>query len=642
MKGRLLVRLLSLVVVLVTTFASFAPVLAAPSAASASSDPRYFAPTGFRIDNDQFWNYFQTRGGINNFGYPVSRTFQFMGKTVQFFQRRVLELNPDGSVGQLNLLDNSIMPYTAMNGANFPATNASLTKSAPATNAPNYATGIIAWIQQNAPNTFNGQPVNFDNTFNNTVTLSEAYPNGGGNANWLPDLDLEMWGVPLSAPAVDPNNHNFIYQRYQRGIMMYNAGCQCTQGVLLGDYLKSIITGNNLPGDLAAQAQNSPFYKQYNNSKPNGLNNPTALPNTNMTNAFEAEAPVVAATPATAAPATAPQASSGFHYGFQIQGYGVNQQQVMNDVTGAGFGWIKQQVQWATVEPNPGSFNFGTLDSLVNIAQASHVNVLFSVVDAPSWAAVPNGAFPKDPSQFASFMSTLATHFKGRVQAYEIWNEENFAREVGPGNINAGNYVELLKAAYPAIKAADPNAIVVSGAPTPTGVNDPNIAERDITYLQQMYQYQGGIVKNYFDVLGAHNEPYWNPPNQTVATATNTSYANDPSFFFRQVEDYHNLMVQMGDGNKPIWETEIGYDSNPEAPSGYSGWTVSPQQQATYLVQLFQYARANYPWLGAIFVWNLNFQQVVPQTDEKWGFGVLNPDGTPRPAYSALASMPKT
>jgi polysaccharide biosynthesis protein PslG len=157
-----------------------------------------------------------------------------------------------------------------------------------------------------------------------------------------------------------------------------------------------------------------------------------------------------------------------------------------------------------------------------------------------------------------------------------------------------------------------------------------------------MYQYQGGIVKQYFDVLGAHNEPYWNPPDQTVATATHTSYANDPSFFFRQVEDYHNLMVNSGDGNKQIWETEIGYDANTMAPAGYSGWTVSDQDQANLLVALFQYARAHYPWMGAIFVWNLNFQAVVPQTDEKWGFGVLNPDFTARPAYNALVGMAKT
>src|SRR5712692_9234880 len=189
----------------------------------------------------------------------------------------------------------------------------------------------------------------------------------------------------------------------------------------------------------------------------------------------------------------------------------------------------------------------------------------------------------------------MAAHVNAHDGAYEARNEENFAREVGAGNINAGNYVELLKAAYPAIKNQDPSAIVVSGAPTPTGVNDPNIAFRDITYLQQMYQYQGGVVKGFFDVLGAHNEPYWNPPDQTVATATNPSYANDPSFFFRQVEDYRNLMVSQGDGNKQIWETEIGYDANTMAPAGYSGWAVSDQQQATYLVQLFQFARSNYP-----------------------------------------------
>ncbi len=618
--------------------ANFAPALAAPAAASqdsvaAVSDPRFFPQTNFRIDNDKFWDYFQKRGGINNFGYPVSRTFTFMGKTVQFFQRRILEIEPDGNVGQMNLLDASLMPYTTINGATFPAASASMTVTAPAVGSPNYATNVVNWIKGHAPNSVGGMPTNFFNTFFNTVTLSVAFPNGGGGPGFIPLLDLEMWGLPTSAPAADPKNSNFVYQRFQRGVMHYDNATHTTQGLLLADYLKSIITGNNLPGDLAAEAQNSPFFKQYNSAKPNWVNNPATLPNTNLTNAFEIEAPSVS---------VAPASTSGFRYGFQAQLYGVNQQQILNLVTGAGFGWVKQQVRWADVEPNPGSFNWGALDSAANLANASGVKVLFSVVDAPPWAAVPNGNYPKNPQDFANFMSAMAAHFKGRVQAYEIWNEENFAREVGPGNINAGNYVQLLQAVYPGIKAADPSALVVSGAPTPTGVNDPNIAERDITYLQQMYQYQGGVVKNYFDVLGAHNEPYWNPPDQTVATATNHAYANDPSFFFRQVEDYHNLMAANGDGNKQIWETEIGYDANPQAPSGYSGWTVSDQQQATYLVQLFQYARSHYPWLGAIFVWNLNFQEVVPQTDEKWGFGVLNADLTPRPAYSALAAMPKS
>lgn len=611
---------------------NLAPAFAAPEAAA---DPQFFPQTNFRIDNAQFWDYFQKRGGVNTFGYPVSRTFTFLGSTVQIFQRRIVEINPDGSVGQLNLLDPSLMPYNAINYATFPQTDPNLGKAAPIVGSPNYATAVIAFIQANAPNSFAGFAVNFYSTFQNTVSLKTAYPDGSGNTGLLQGIELEMWGLPTSAPAADPHNSNFVFQRFQRGVMHYDNTTKTTQGLLLADYFKSIITGNNLPADLAASAAKSPYFKQYNNAAPNGLNNPNAMPNSNLSNAFEVQQPAAGTAPP-------PTGSTGFRYGFQAQYYGVNQQQVLGAVTGAGFGWTKQQVRWLDVEGNKGSFNWGALDSLVAAANASNVKLLFSVVTAPAWAAAPGGEYPKNPQDFADFMSAMASHFKGKVQAYEAWNEENFAREVGAGNINPGNYVELLKKAYPAIKAADPAAIVVSGAPTPTGVNDPNIAERDLTYLQQMYGYQNGVVKGYFDVLGAHNEPYWNPPDQTAATATNTSYANDPSFFFRQVEDYHNLMVQVGDGSKQIWETEIGYDANTAAPANYAGWTVSESQQATYLVQLFQYARANYPWLGAIFVWNLNFQVVVPQADEKWGFGILRFDYSARPAYSALASMPKT
>lgn len=622
-------RIISVVLLAVLLFANLGQ-------ASAASDPRFFSQTSYRIDNDSFWSYFQYRGGVNNFGYPVSRTFKFLGSTVQIFQRRILQLNADGSVGQLNLLDSAYMPYTSFNGATVPGSDPNLIKTAPTVGSPNYAAAILAWILKTAPDTFNGLPVNFGSTFQNAVPLNVAYPNGGGNAGLLEGIDLEMWGVPISAPSADPHNGNFVYQRFQRGIMHFDKSTGITQGLLLADYFKSILTGNNLPGDLATAAASSPFFKQYNNGASNGINNPSGLPNSNLSNAFELQQPSVQPGPA---PAPAPTGSSGFRYGFQAQYFYVpSVGQVLGAVTAAGFNWTKQQVQWLDVQPNQGGYNWGQLDSFVNQANSAGVKVLFSVVAAPPWASVPGTRYPKNPQDFASFMGAMASHFKGRVQAYEVWNEENFAREVGPGNINPGNYVELLKAAYPAIKAGDPGALVVSGAPTPTGVNDPNIAERDLTYLQQMYGYQGGIVKQYFDVLGAHNEPYANPPDQTVANHTNPSYANDSSFFFRQVEDYRNLMVQVGDGSKQIWETEIGYDANPLAPAGYNGWVVSEQQQATYLVQLFQYARANYPWMGAIFVWNLNFQSVVPQTDEKWGFGILRPDLTARPAYSALAA----
>ncbi|MGG7377511.1 hypothetical protein ACQ7B2_01505, partial [Escherichia coli] len=70
----------------------------------AQQDERFFSQTNYRIDTDAFWNFFQARGAVRTFGYPVSRTFKLDGFQVQIFQRIVMQLQPDGSVATLNLL----------------------------------------------------------------------------------------------------------------------------------------------------------------------------------------------------------------------------------------------------------------------------------------------------------------------------------------------------------------------------------------------------------------------------------------------------------------------------------------------------------------------------------------------------------
>jgi hypothetical protein len=201
---------------------------------------------------------------------------------VQFFQRRIVEIGPNGQARQANLLDPELMPYTKVNGATFPGPDPAVIGQAPASTDAN---GTIAFVQRMAPDVVNGRQVNFYQAFANMVPFQVAFPNGG-DANLLPGIDLEMWGVPTSNPAADPNNANFIYQRWQRGIMHYRAECNCTEAVLLADYLKAIITGANLPADLDAQANGSAFYKQYDPTKPQWIRDAGRLPNTNFTNAF--------------------------------------------------------------------------------------------------------------------------------------------------------------------------------------------------------------------------------------------------------------------------------------------------------------------------------------------------------------------
>ncbi|MGE5620356.1 MAG: hypothetical protein ACM3US_14010, partial [Sphingomonadaceae bacterium] len=263
------------------------PSVPAPTPGPVPHDNRYFAATGFRIDNDVFWDYFNKRGGINTFGYPVSRTFTFLGFTTQFFQRAIMQQGPDGAARTMNVLDTGLMPYTRINGSTFPAPDASLTALAPAPGTVDYDLRVQEFIKNNAPNHFEGLNVNFYQAFVNTVRMEDAFPQGGGNPSLLPLLNLELWGVPTSRPQRDPNNSNFVYLRFQRGIMHYDATNGFTQGLLLADYLKAIMTGSGLPSDLDAQARDSIFYRQYNSSKTNWVDRPDLLPATNLAYAFE-------------------------------------------------------------------------------------------------------------------------------------------------------------------------------------------------------------------------------------------------------------------------------------------------------------------------------------------------------------------
>ncbi len=264
---------------------------------------RFFPETGFAIENPAFLDFFVKRGGVRTFGYPVSREFTFLGFPVQIFQRAIMQRFPDGHVQLLNLLDTDLFPYVQVNGAIFPGVDPALTRTAPPVGSPDYGTAILRWIGEVSPDSWNGIPVAFHRSFLETVSPEVAFPAGHTNPALLAGFDLEVWGVPTSAPTYDPHNHGFVYQRFQRGILQYDARCHCTQGILLADYFKAILLGKDLPADLLAAAKSSPFFGQYDPSKPGWVARPNQLPDTDLTRAFE---PVASADPAPSPTTTAP------------------------------------------------------------------------------------------------------------------------------------------------------------------------------------------------------------------------------------------------------------------------------------------------------------------------------------------------
>jgi polysaccharide biosynthesis protein PslG len=615
------------------------------------AEQTYFPETGYRLGNPQFADYFVKRGGLRTFGYPVSRPFLFLGTEVQFFQRQIMQLRPDGAVATLNLLDADLMPYTRINGSEFPASSGSVLAGAPSPASPNYAEQVLAFVQANAPDSWNGLPVNFSRTFLNTVRYEEAFPDRAMGPGIMPSINLELWGIPTSAPAFDPSNTGFAYLRFQRGIMHFDSTTGATQGLLLADYLKAILTGQNLPPDLADSAAASRFYRQYNPTRPQAVDRPGLLPGTDMTNAFVPDAPgsVLPVAPVVPAPRPRLQAPaydpSRLGYGMNVHLWWQDQHREVNLVKDAGFGWISQQIRWAEVERIKGEPDFSEVDRMVDSALQAQVNILFSVVSSPAWSRADgrtNGP-PDNGADFATFLGKLAQRYRGQVRAYEVWNEQNFAVEWGGRQINAGDYVELLKLAYPAIKSADPNAIVISGALTPTGFFDPAVAIDDAIYLEQMYQYQGGVLRFVSDAIGAHASGFNNPP-EADPVVTFGEFKNHPSFYFRRIEQLRDIMVRHGDAGKKMWITEMGWSTLNPAPGYEYGRFNTEADQAAYLVRAFEMARTRYPWVGNMFVWNLNFNALpdLSPVDEKRAFGLLYPDFSPRPAYRALQAMPKS
>jgi len=275
-----------------------------PQARTTEAQANCFPETGFCITNQQFANYLRLRGGVRTLGYPISRSFMLDGSEVQFFQRVVLQMQGN-AVGRLNILDPGVMPMTRANQSVFPGPDPQIAAQAPKTTSPTYAQDVVQFIQNVSPNTFNGQAVKFFDTFIATVPPDMAFGGAAPNPSLLTLLNLEIWGLPTSNPAPDPGNPNFVYQRFQRGIMHYDASCRCTQGILVGEYLKAVIINRDLPTDLAEDMQGSRFLGQYNPGSPDGVARSGELANSNLTNAFEPGARVPSSAPLPAAP-TAP------------------------------------------------------------------------------------------------------------------------------------------------------------------------------------------------------------------------------------------------------------------------------------------------------------------------------------------------
>ncbi len=332
---------------------------------------------------------------------------------------------------------------------------------------------------------------------------------------------------------------------------------------------------------------------------------------------------------ASAAEARSSPSLPRLHYGINAFLLGTDSERVLTLTGIAGFGWVRQQIHWRDLEGKRGQLVWTPLDQVVSAARSHDLRIMLSVVRSPAWAtSTGHSGLPDDPTTLATFLRQLATRYRGRVSAYEIWNEPNLSHESGGAPGDPATYLATLQAAYPAIKEADPCALVLAAPLAATNQPDPAVATDDLPFYEALYALDEGAFLHVADVVAVHPGAGPHPPGaRWPADAPQQSH-----HYFRHIERVHDLMRQHGD-TRPVWITEVGWNTSPAegAPE-----PVSEEEQSRYLVDTLWMVRQSYPWVGGVFVWNLNFSVITEPGDEKAGFSILNPDWSIRPAYLTL------
>jgi hypothetical protein len=273
---------------------------------------------------------------------------------------------------------------------------------------------------------------------------------------------------------------------------------------------------------------------------------------------------------------------------------------------------VRLTIDSATLEPSPGFADPGYLDrvdTVINAASARGLKVIAVVMGTPCWASsappevrrdcVNPDPFvvrypPANPATYANEASYVAARYRGKLAALEVWNEPDLnTRLYWRGPTPAGSYARLLRAAYPAIKAADPTLPVLGGS----------LVGSNGVFLRQLY---AAGIRGYYDGLAIHFYDVVLAGIRTIAAIKRT---------------YHDTT--------PLWETEFGWDScGPTGRSPTNLPCVTPTQQASNLLDVFR-GLSLHPALRATIVFNAIDNPRIK-------FGALSETFAPKPAFYAL------
>lgn len=259
--------------------------------------------------------------------------------------------------------------------------------------------------------------------------------------------------------------------------------------------------------------------------------------------------------------------------------------------------WLRTGFVWAAIEGRKGAWDFARHDAAVAEAEGRGVRIMGLLHGSPG-RAQPTIEHLDD---WLEFVRTTVTRYRGRIPAWQIWNEPNldqFWKDPNPSH-----YARLLKATFPVIRQADPQALIVWGGTSVLdwGFLDPALSE----------------AGDCFDVMAIHPYGYEDPraPEAFIPDA---------------LEELRVLLRQHSLADKPLWFTEWGWPSH----TGRRGMT--DYQQGQYIARAYLMALTAGMERG--FWYEFQERRETDEENED-AFGILEYDLKPKPAYRAYATL---
>jgi hypothetical protein len=319
-------------------------------------------------------------------------------------------------------------------------------------------------------------------------------------------------------------------------------------------------------------------------------------------------------------------------------------QVVRMTLTWGGPGGVANKQPEHPADPSDPAYDWARYDEALERANDAGIQLLLTIVGTPSWAngGKPPQYAPTSPGSLRAFAYAAAQRYSGtflnaasgrvlpRVGLWLAWNEPNnpvflqpqFAQVNGKWRMEAAaSYARICNAVYSGVHAAGGPEQVACGATAPRGNNNPSTARPSITPLAFLRAAKNfGLQK--FDAWADH--PYYGNPGDTPTTR-NLGSAIELGNIGKLVSVVSQLY-----GNKPIWITEYGYQTNP--PDTFFG--VSWERQAQYLRQAYEIVKAN-PRI-ALFTWFLLKDNASLSA---WQSGLMTADGEKKPSFATFADL---